>query len=70
MIRPLIGALETERIERGGSGHAELFDDRLILPPPQELVLSHDIPTSSLVRLGMIKKSVKYVPFRRKLRQR
>jgi len=51
MIYYLVGALETERLERGSAGHADLLDDRLILPPPQELVISHDLSTTSQVRL-------------------
>jgi len=55
MIRHNVAALETERLGRGGDGHAELLDDRLILLPPQELVINHDTPTSSHFKLGVIK---------------
>jgi len=68
MIRHLVGALETERLGRGGAGHAELLVDRLILPPPQELVKNHDIPSSSHVRLGM-RRIVKVRTFYTQLRQ-
>ena len=56
MIRHLVGALETERLGRGGAGHAQFLDDYLILPPAEKLVINHDFPTSSSsshVRLGM-----------------
>ena len=65
MIRHLVGALKTERLGRGGAGHAQFLDDRLILPPPQELVINHDLPTSSttLVRVGMIRNGKLYLLF-------
>ena len=43
MFRHLVVGLETERLGGGGAGHAELFDDRLILPPLQELVIDHGL---------------------------
>jgi len=64
MIRYLVGALETEYLVRGGAGHTELVDDRLILASPQEIVINHDLPSSSRhVRLGMIRIGTKYLPF-------
>ena len=38
VIHHLVGGLLTKRLVRGGAGHAELLDDQLILPLPQELV--------------------------------
>jgi len=35
MIRHLVGRIEGERLESGGTGYAELIDDRLILSPTQ-----------------------------------
>jgi len=58
VIRHLVGALETERFGRGSVGHAEL-----ILPPPQELLFNHDNPTSSHVRLRIIRIGEKYLRF-------
>jgi len=57
MTLHLVGALEAERLGGGGAGHLQLLDDRLILPHPQELVINHDLPTSSSshVRVGMIR---------------
>jgi len=51
----LVGRFETERLESGGTGHTELLDDRLILPPTQKLVINNGLSTiPSRIRLGMI----------------
>jgi len=55
MISQIIEALETERVGRRGTGHSQFLDDRLILPPLQELVINRDLPPSSHVRLGIIR---------------
>jgi len=34
-----VGRFETERLGSDGTGNAQFLDDRLILPPPQELVI-------------------------------
>jgi len=36
IIRHLVGWFETERLGSGGTGHAEYFDDSLILSPTQK----------------------------------
>jgi len=52
---PFFGVLETERLGGGDAVHAE-FVHRLILPPPQELVIDHGLSTApSHVRLGMMR---------------
>jgi len=56
MIRHLVWWLETKRLGSAGTGHAEFLDDRLILPPPQELVIDNGYSTTPYdVRLGMIR---------------
>jgi len=61
MIRHLVGDLEKKLLGHGGADHAQFLDDRLILPPLQELVINHDLPSSSSshVRLGMIRNGKK-----------
>jgi len=68
MIRHVLGAFETEHFGRGGAGHAQLLDERLRLQPPQDLVMKHDLPTSSHARLR-IKRIVKLPTIYRQLRQ-
>jgi len=69
MISHLVGRFETERLGSAGTGHAEFLDDRLILPPPQELVIDNSLPsTPSHVRMGMIR--IDKIPtFHRQLQQ-
>jgi len=50
----LLGAFETERLGRRSATYAQFFDDHLILPNPHEIVINHDFPPSSHVRLGII----------------
>ena len=45
MISHIVGALETERLATGGSGHAQLLVERLVLPPPLELRINQRIPS-------------------------
>jgi len=54
MIDHLVGAFEPERLAGVGASHAQLFDDRFILPPTQELKINYSLPAcASNVRLGM-----------------
>ena len=39
VIGHLAWRFETERLGGNGTGHAQFLDDRLILPPTQELVI-------------------------------
>jgi len=67
MIRHLVGALQTERLVRGGTGHAQFLDERLILPPLLEIVIYHHLPPShvklEIIRIGKVR------TFYRQLRQ-
>jgi len=47
MIRHLVGTLEPKILETGGVGHAQLLEDHLVLPSPQELKINHDLPTGT-----------------------
>ena len=50
----LVGAPEPERLPGGGVSHAQIFDDRFVLPGPQELKINYSLPAcASNVRLGM-----------------
>jgi hypothetical protein len=52
MIGHLVGALEPELLAGGGASHAQIFDDRFILPHTQELKIS--LPACARnVRLGI-----------------
>ena len=54
MIGHLVGALEPQRLAGGGASHTQLFDDRFIQPPTQELKINYSFPTCAIhVRLGM-----------------
>lgn len=54
MIRHHVGALEQESLGSGSAGNAQHIHVRPVLPPPQEIKINHDLPTStSHVRLGM-----------------
>ena len=56
MIRHLVGRFKTERLESSGTSHTEVLDERLILPPLQNLVIDNGLSTTpSYVRLGMIR---------------
>jgi len=46
VIRHLLGRFETERLGSDGTGYAEFLDYRLILPPPQELVIDNGHSTT------------------------
>ena len=46
---PSCGGFETERLGRRGDGIAQYLHDRLILPPPQEIVINHELPVSILL---------------------
>jgi len=51
----LVRRFETESLGTDGTGHAEFLDDRLILSPPQELVIDNGLSTThSHIRLGVI----------------
>ena len=55
VFRHLLGANVTELFGSGRAGHAQLFDQRLVLPPPQELVIYHgSLPTAMFI-VGMIR---------------
>jgi len=62
MIRRFVRALETKRFGRDSAGYTQHLDDRLIQRQPQEFLINHDIPTSSHVRLGMIRIGKIYLP--------
>ena len=54
MIGHLVGAIEPERLADGGASHAQLFDERFILPTTHEFIINYSIPAcASHVRLGM-----------------
>ena len=56
VIGHLVRRFETERLGSDGTGHAQFLVDRLILPPPQELVIVSGLSTTqSHVRIGMIR---------------
>ena len=67
MIRHFIGALEMERVGCSGTGHAHFLHNRLILPPPKQLVINHYLSSSSDISLVIIR-NVKVPSFFRKLR--
>ena len=46
MIGHLVRRFETERLGGNGIGHAQFLDDRLILPPTQELVIDNGLSTT------------------------
>jgi len=46
VIGHLVGRFETERLGNYGTGHAQLLDDRLILPPTQKLVTDNALSTT------------------------
>jgi len=46
VIGHLVGRFETERLGSNGTGHAQFLDDRLILPPTQELVIDNGLSTT------------------------
>ena len=46
MIGHLVWRFETERLGGIGTGHAQFLDDRLMLPPTQELVISNGLSTT------------------------
>jgi len=45
MIGYLVERFETERLGSYGTGHAHFLEDRLILPPTQELAIDNGIST-------------------------
>jgi len=54
MIRVLLVALKPERLWSVSAGQAQLLDDHLVLPPPQELNINHGLSTCAChVKLGM-----------------
>jgi len=55
LIGHLVGRFEMERLGSDGKGHAYFLEDRLILPPPKELVIDNGISTTHHVRIGMIR---------------
>jgi len=46
VIGHLVGRFETERFGSYDIGHAQFLDDRLILPPTQELVFYNGLSTT------------------------
>ena len=55
VIRHLVGLFEMERLGIDGTSHVEFLDERLILPPPQKLVIDKGLFITRIhVRLGMI----------------
>ena len=69
VIRHRVAGLETEHLGRGGAGHAELLNDRLILPASQARVINISLPTTPRhIRLEMIRID-KILTFYSQLRQ-
>jgi hypothetical protein len=44
MIGNILGALEPERLAGVGASHTNLFKERFIPPPPQELKINYSFP--------------------------